>query len=35
MTSKHKKDNSIRNYFITLCKSIEYYRGHFTKKINL
>ena len=34
MTSKHKKDNSIRNYFITLRKSIEYYRGHFANEIN-
>jgi predicted helicase len=34
MTSKHKKDNSIINYFITLRKSIEYYRGHFANEIN-
>jgi len=34
MTSKSKKGNSVRDYFITLRKFIEYYRDHFTNKIN-
>jgi phage anti-repressor protein len=34
MQSKTKKGNSVRDYFITLRKFIEYYRDHFTNKIN-
>jgi phage anti-repressor protein len=34
MTSKSKKGNSVRDYFITLRKFIEYYRDHFANKIN-
>ena len=34
MTSKSKKGNSVRDYFITLRKFIEYYKDHFANKIN-
>ena len=34
MTSRSKKGNSVRDYFITLRKFIEYYRDHFANKIN-
>ena len=34
MTSKSKKGNSVRDYFITLRKFIGYYKDHFANKIN-
>lgn len=34
MESKSKRGNTVRDYFITLRKFIEYYRDHFTNKIN-
>ena len=34
MTSKSKKGNAVRDYFITLRKFIEYYRQHFANNIN-
>jgi len=34
MEYKFKNGNSVRDYFITLRKYIEYYRDHFTNKIN-
>ncbi len=33
MTSKTRKRNSIIDYFIRLCKFIEYYKSHFDHKI--
>ena len=34
MTSRSKKGNAVRDYFITLRKFIEYYRHHFADNIN-
>jgi phage anti-repressor protein len=34
MTSRSKKGNAVRDYFITLRKFIEYYRQHFADNIN-
>lgn len=34
MESRSNKGNSVRDYFITLRKFIEYYRDHFANKIN-
>ena len=34
MMSRTEQGNSVRDYFITLRKFIDYYREHFANKIN-